>query len=143
LYVQEGNFESINKRVCENGGETAGRARIVAQIQADVANAFNQVDTVDNDETKTKTVNKISGEIKNRISGLELKDRYWERRQYLKNLGAEKDKVVYSCHTLFGIEKDKLDKVIDVATRSLEAKYREAIKEQVENTGIVEGTANN
>ena len=49
------------------------------------------------------------------IHGASVREEYWEKRQYLEDLGAKKDFIAYTCSALIRISDKQLKKAIDKA----------------------------
>jgi len=78
------------------------------------------------DETLTK-------EVQSYVVGAQTIQKYWEKRNFKKELGAKKDISGYTCSVLVKISKANMKKAFDMAFKKLEAKSKKYnLKEKIQ-----------
>ena len=72
--------------------------------------------------------------IKANLVGVELRETYWEKRKYSKELGADKDKSSYYCYQLSRVKRENHDKMIsEMLDKELKNIKNNDLKEKIEN----------
>lgn len=108
--------ESINKRLCEQSAVANVNKKISAEISNEINNTFtSSAEVQENNDILIEDYKKenMTSLVRNKLSGVEIKESYWEKRKYITELGAEKEKLVYICYQLARVKKDFHDKIIN------------------------------
>ncbi len=78
--------------------------------------------------------NTLAEKVQGLIIGAQIRKSYWEKRKYLKRLGAAKDFTGYTCATLIRMPKSRIQDAMDRASKIVEDKVDDpATKENVKN----------
>lgn len=105
---------NLNKRLCMKSAEVRATGRIASELAQEITNKYQEIqestgDAVEaNDTVKTKLKEVLTQDIKTNLNGVSIVDKYWEKRAYLKELGAPADYVGYKCNTVVKMSKDDL-----------------------------------
>jgi hypothetical protein len=136
-----GDAESINKTICEKEAKAKGPVAFKEQItqslqeQSVIKNTASDASGIQSDDKITKTVNAVAG----RITGVKVKDTFWEKRQNSPKLGAADEKVFYHCYTLFSMDSKKLnelkDTVYNTYLREINVSGEQSIKDDFIDLG--------
>lgn len=108
--------ESINKLLCEQSAIANANRSISAEISNEIISTFTS--NTEAEETNDLLITdskkqELKSMVRNKLSGVELEESYWEKRKYSYELGAEKEKLVYVCYQLARVKKDKHEKIIN------------------------------
>ncbi|MBL7666208.1 MAG: hypothetical protein JNM93_13815 [Bacteriovoracaceae bacterium] len=78
--------------------------------------------------------NTLAEKIQGLIIGAEIRKTYWEKRAYMKRLGAAKDFIGFTCAALVRIPNERLQAALDRASKIVSEKVDDPeTKENVEN----------
>lgn len=107
--------ESINRATCEQAAIANRNKAIAAEISSEIDNLYSGLTEVQSEELVTSDSKKEETRnlVKGKLSGVELKDSYWEKRKYSTELGADKDKVSYRCYQLARVKRKVHDKIVN------------------------------
>ena len=82
------------------------------------------------DETLTK-------EVQSYVVGAQTIQKYWEKRNFKKELGAKNNISGYTCSVLVKMSKANMEKAFDIAFKKLEAKSKKYdLKEKIERAKV-------
>jgi GTPase SAR1 family protein len=126
-YVYETEPKNSRTLACEVAKARATE-KIASEIQTFIKHEFAQVVEADQD-AKTDQVEEyiqsnLAKDVRAHIVGAKVQKTYWEKRRFLKELGAKKDYSRYTCSALVKISKKNLDK----AFKRIHKKLQEASK---------------
>ncbi len=126
--------DNINQELCQKGAEVRARAVIASEIASEIYDAYEETAKSNNIEDNELATANLKQTVSVYLSGAEVDEKYWEKRSYKKNLGAEKDINKYFCYTLMKMNKENYNKVVNL---SLDRMFRKVqmddIKEEVKN----------
>ena len=110
------NAESINKLLCEQSAIANTNRSISAEISNEIISTFTS--NTEAEETNDLLITdskkqELKSMVRNKLSGVELEESYWEKRKYSYELGADKEKLVYVCYQLAKVKKDRHDKIVN------------------------------
>lgn len=110
------NAESINKLLCEQSAIANTNRSISAEISNEIISTFTS--NTEAEETNDLLITdskkqELTSMVRNKLSGVELEESYWEKRKYSYELGADKEKLVYVCYQLAKVKKDRHDKIVN------------------------------
>ncbi len=78
--------------------------------------------------------NTLAEKVQGLIIGAQIRKTYWEKRKYLKRLGAARDFTGYTCAVLIRMPKERIQAALDKASKIIEDKVEDpATKENVKN----------
>ncbi|MDR2527000.1 MAG: hypothetical protein LBC92_03950 [Rickettsiales bacterium] len=129
--------ESINKTICEKESKAKGPVAFKEQITQSIQEQFSGKYATDEQESNvnakiSKSVNAVAG----RITGVKVKDSYWELRQNVPDKGADDDKKFYHCNTLFSMDSKKLNSLKDTVYKIYEKEIKESGEQSIKNDFI-------
>lgn len=144
-FVAEGN--SIEKNLCKRNAINNVNTTIAGEISTEIDNLYTGLINVKGEESIINNDKKEQSKmiIRNKLSGVEPVETYWEKRKYSVELGAEKDKVSYTCYQLSRVKRKVHDTIINemvdrkIKTIRDEEKKEEAkkvIEENAEKSNI-------
>lgn len=104
-----GDFENINKTLCQKGAEARASEKVVSDIKQKIRSRF--VDDVVNvnGEVDQQTGAALEKNLNSKLGGIETVRSYWELKNFKVKMGAEEDSQVYSCHAVVKVKKATLD----------------------------------
>lgn len=116
--------ENTNRRLCQTSAETRAKTRLSSEFSEFVKKTYDESvesgqDSVNNyiDKRLAKEVQSL--ETRSFLSGVEVAGTYWEKRQYLQEMGAPADREVYVCYTVVKMKKEQAEKVAEVALEKM------------------------
>jgi hypothetical protein len=107
--------EDVNKELCQKSAETRASSVAAAGISQEVVDSFKQNSSSTDGQAIVAKSEELAQNIKMGLSGLEVEDRFWEKRRYLADLGATKDKVEFHCWTLLKMDGKSYDAAVKTA----------------------------
>lgn len=112
-FKAEGN--SINRRLCEKSAIDNTNVAIASEISTEINNLYTGLTSVENESMLTNDNKKeeTTALVKNKLSGVEPRESYWERRKFSVELGADEDKSVFYCYQLSRVNRKTHDKIIN------------------------------
>ena len=104
-----GDFENINKTLCQKGAEARASEKAVSDIKQKIRSRF--VDDVANvnNEVDQQTGAALEKNLNSKLGGIETVASYWEQKNYKVDLGADADSKIYSCYAVVRVKKSTLD----------------------------------
>ena len=104
-----GDFENINKTLCQKGAEARASEKVVSDIKQKIRSRF--VDDVVNvnGEVDQQTGAALEKNLNSKLGGIETVRSYWELKNFKVKMGAEEDSQIYSCHAVVKVKKATLD----------------------------------
>ena len=120
--------DNINQELCQKGAEVRARAVIASEIASEIYDAYEETAKSNNIEDNELATANLKQTVSVYLSGAEVDEKYWEKRSYKKNLGAEKDINKYFCYTLM-----KMNNVNLSLDRMFRKVQMDDIKEEVKN----------
>lgn len=141
----------VSRTMACNLAKANVKADIAGEISTFIDKTINESSdgdaTIDPNDPKVKSLreyvtNSLTSKIQNSIYGASIIKTYWEKRNYLKDKGAKKDYVGYSCGVLIRMPVSRLNKAIDravalvtnqVKDKELKAKVEMALKDSNKN----------
>ena len=108
--------DDINKLLCEQSAIANTNRSISAEISNEIISTFTS--NTEAEETNDLLITdskkqELKSMVRNKLSGVELEESYWEKRKYSYELGADKEKLVYVCYQLAKVKKDRHDKIVN------------------------------
>ncbi|HBO59117.1 MAG TPA: hypothetical protein DD624_04325 [Alphaproteobacteria bacterium] len=135
-YVSDGM--GATQRLCLRDAEANAKRKLASEIAQEIAGTFEEVSKSQDDAASTKMKDKLAQNIQVNMHGVVVAEKYWEKRSYLKTLGAEKDYVAYKCDVAVKIKKDALVDAIEMykakTLRTLKGDEKEAMEKAVNKT---------
>ena len=105
--------QDTDKRLCLNAAKINATRKIAADVSQDIVRLFEKRDEAGNNLTDSVLQDKIRQNILVALEGVFVAGEYWEKRQYMKEKGAEKDYTVYKCDVVVKIGKEDLSSAIE------------------------------
>ena len=106
--------QDANRRLCLRSAEVNATRKIASEVSQDIVSLFERTDVAGNNLTDSVLKDKIGQNILVNLNGVVVAGQYWEKRQYLKEKGAEKDHTAYKCDVVVKIEKGNLADAIEI-----------------------------
>ena len=107
--------DSINERLCNQSAVSRSKKEIAAEINTLLDSIYNEA--VEGLKEEDITINNkkevINNVVTSRLVGVENKDNYWEKRHYLMDKGAEKDRYTYRCYNLSRVKRSVHDGIVN------------------------------
>lgn len=124
-FMDESEYRS--KRLCRSSSNARAKKIIASETAEYINNIFAEAEK--DRENSSQKVTRYSEEelstmTKSFITGAKVYRRYWEKRKYLKAMGAEKDKVEYSCYTVVRMSKKRMKDLIDLTFNKIMGKEK-------------------
>lgn len=115
-----------NKRLCKRSSSARATAEIARQIAQFMKNSYAEsVQGGEDEDVSEYMQEQLAQESQSFVIGARVTKKYWEKRKYRKELGAEKNETLYNCFSLVKISKTNLEKAI----RNSRAKLLTSIEE--------------
>lgn len=105
--------ESPDRNLCLNLAESRATQRVASEISQEIMNKFKETASSKDDESTRKVKNELERNIQVNLHGVAVTGKYWEKRAYSKELGAEKDKVAYCCDVAVRISNEALAEALE------------------------------
>ena len=104
-----GDFENINKTLCQKGAEARASEKVVSDIKQKINSRF--VDDVVNvnGEVDQQTGAALEKNLRSKLGGIETVRSYWELKNFKVKMGADEDEKIYSCYAVVKVKKATLD----------------------------------
>jgi len=123
--------ENANQRLCEQDAKARATAMVAERISQQLLNVFNAAVKGTASEASSFSSDQLKQEINASLSGVEVRETYWQRRAYLKEMGAMEDREVYYCTALVRIKNELLAKAMDAAITKMVDSVKPAQRESV------------
>jgi hypothetical protein len=131
----------VNREIACNLAKANARADVAAEIttfiQKTLAASTEGAAAIDPANPKTQPMrdyvsNTLAERVQSLVHGAAVTKTYWEKRQYIKDLGAKKDHVGFTCAVLVRMSKKTLSEAIRKAAEEVVGKAEDAtVKENV------------
>jgi hypothetical protein len=108
-------------------------SEISSFIQSEFAQTMESDQSDDMSEISEYIQSNLAKDVKSTIVGAKIQKTYWEKRKYLKELGAKKDQTRYVCAALIKVSDANLKKSFERAHKILNKKAKgEKAKKQMD-----------
>jgi len=131
----------VNREIACNLAKANARADVAAEIttfiQKTLAASTEGAAAIDPANPKTQPMrdyvsNTLAERVQSLVHGAAVTKTYWEKRQFMKNMGAKKDHVGFTCAVLVRMNKKQLAEAIQKAAEEVVNKAEDAtVKENV------------
>lgn len=111
FYVNDA--ESPDQNLCLNLAENRATQRVASEISQEIMNKFSEIASSRDDSSTRSVKNTLERNIQVNLHGVAVTGKYWEKRAYSKELGAEKDKVAYKCDVAVRISNANLTEALE------------------------------
>lgn len=128
-----------NQRLCEKSAEARATAHIASEIAQFFKNSYSEALQGGESEIATEYMQESLGqEAQSFIVGASVVKKYWEKRSYKVDLGANTDHIKFYCYAAVKIAKKDLEKAIDrsrekllkqITAPEVKTKTKEVLKE--------------
>lgn len=129
---------NVDKGLCLRSAEVNATRKIASEVAQEIMGAFEENRKSADDSANVKMKEKLEQNIQVNLHGVVVAEKYWERRAYLKSLGAEKDFVGYKCDVAVKIKKDALADALEMykakTMRTLKGEDKAAMEKAVDKT---------
>ncbi len=131
-FVAEGTHRS--RRLCLRSAQARSAAKVATEIAQFIKNTYAEATQGGDDEEVTSYIqDNLAQETQSFVVGAQVMKTYWEKRSYKVSLGAEEDKIEYSCYALVRMEKKHLEKAIqDSRNKLLKSISNPEVKQKTE-----------
>ncbi len=123
-----------NKRLCQRSSSARASAEIARQIAQFIKNSYAESVQGGEDEGVTEYMQEqLAQESQSFVIGARVVQKYWEKRKYREELGAEKNEILYTCFSLVKIGKSNLEKAIRNSRAKLLTSIDPEVKKKTED----------
>lgn len=130
--------ENIDQRLCLKSAEARATQKVASEIAQEIASQFSEKSNSHDDEATRKVKDELEQNIKVSLHGVAVQGKYWERRQYSKELGADSNKTVYKCDVVVRIANEALAESLEAyktrTLNSLKEADKKAMNEVIDST---------
>lgn len=105
---------NVDKGLCLRSAEVNATRKIASEVAQEIMGAFEENRKSADDSANVKMKEKLEQNIQVNLHGVVVVEKYWERRAYMKALGAEKDYTGYKCDVAVKIKKDALADALEM-----------------------------
>lgn len=128
--------QNINQRLCLKAAETRATQKVASEVSQELMSSFEEKNKSEDDAANTKIKETLQQNIQVNLHGVIVADKYWEKRAYKKEMGAEKDYTAYKCDVVVKIKKSDLADSLEVykakSLKTLKGEDRKIMKEVVD-----------
>lgn len=129
---------NVDKGLCLRSAEVNATRKIASEVAQEIMGAFEENRKSADDSANVKMKEKLEQNIQVNLHGVVVAEKYWERRAYMKALGAEKDYTGYKCDVAVKIKKDALIDALEMykakTMRTLKGEDKAAMEQAVDKT---------
>ncbi|OPZ78408.1 MAG: hypothetical protein BWY78_00603 [Alphaproteobacteria bacterium ADurb.Bin438] len=111
-YLFSGESENISKKLCETGARVDADKKLGAYISQFIKNTYAESLQNSGEMMDTYSEEAMAKNVETKVIGSMSVASYWEKRAYLKDLGAMEDKSLFYCYVVKKIDKDLVDKML-------------------------------
>lgn len=137
----------VNREIACNLAKANVRSDIASEIttfiQKSLASSTEGSAAIDANNPRTQPMrdyvsNTLAERVQSLIHGAAVIKTYWEKRNYMQNMGAKKDHIGFTCATLIRMDANRLKTAIDKASEDLvkntdDPETKENVKKALEN----------
>lgn len=105
--------ENPDQNLCLNLAESRATQKVASEISQEIMSKFKETARSKDDESTRSVKNELERNIQVNLHGVSVTGKYWEKRQYLKEMGAEKDKTGYKCDVAVRISNAVLAEALE------------------------------
>ncbi|MCQ2914513.1 MAG: hypothetical protein MJ247_04900 [Alphaproteobacteria bacterium] len=137
---------NLNQRLCLKAAETRATGKIASEIAQEILDKYQEIQESSgekveaDDKVNTKAKEVLTQDVKTRLHGVSVINKYWEKRRYKQELGAEKDYTGFKCNVVVRLSNENLAeaiskyktnsyKALDLDVKKLEQAINEEVKE--------------
>ncbi|MBR1778169.1 MAG: hypothetical protein IJ752_06260 [Alphaproteobacteria bacterium] len=128
---------NVNQRLCLKAAETRATQKVASEVAQEIMSRFEEKSQSEDDTASTKLKDKLEQNIQVNLHGVAVAGKYWEKRSYLKEMGAEKDYTSYKCDVVVRIKKSALAEAIEAykakTMKTLAGEEKKAMTEAVDS----------
>ena len=129
---------NVDKGLCLRSAEVNATRKIASEVAQEIMGAFEENRKSADDSANVKMKEKLEQNIQVNLHGVVVAETYWERRAYMKALGAEKDYAGYKCDVAVKIKKAALVDALEMykakTMRTLKGEDKAAMEQAVDKT---------
>lgn len=131
----------VSREIACNLAKANARSDIAAEvttfIQKSLGASSEGIAAIDPNNPQTQPMrdyvsNTLAEKVQSLINGAAVIKTYWEKRSYLKDKGAKRNYIAFTCASLIRMETSRLKKAIDKASEELVKKADPELKEKVQ-----------
>ncbi len=127
--------ENVNQRLCLKSAEARATQKVASEIAQELIAKYEEKTQSKNDKATAQAKDNLQQSIKVNLHGVAVQGKYWEKRRYLKELGAEKDLTAYHCDVVVKISNAALAEALqaykDKTMKTLKGEDKQAMEEVV------------
>lgn len=129
-----------NRDIACKIAEVKTREKVASEISVFIKNSFASATEGDPNAKDEKLDEYVSDElvqeVQNQFVGSRVLATYWEKRKFMKEMGAKNDWAGYTCSALVRIPKDQLKKAFSRANKVLSAKAKSTKTKDTVNKAV-------
>lgn len=116
--------ENANQRLCREGAKSRATAKVAAEVSQHILGIYHENTKGSLDAADTTVEEKLKREINTGLTGVQEAATYWEKRQYMKEMGAAENKQTYFCYAVVKMDRDRLEKAMKIYEDKLVASIK-------------------
>lgn len=120
--------QNVNQRLCLKSAETRAIRKIALKTTEKLTDRFEKNNKPLNNTSNNKIKEQLQENILVNLKNIVVVDKYWEKRAYKKEKGAEKDYTSYKCDVVVKIKKTDLAKALSPCKEKIVKKFKEKDK---------------
>ena len=129
--------QNVNQRLCLKSAETRATQKVASEIAQELMSRFEEINKSQDDTANSKMKETLEQNIQVNLHGVAVADKYWEKRAYKKEKGAEKDYTAYKCDVVVKIKKTALAEALNAykekTVKHLKGADKKAMTEAVDS----------
>ncbi len=129
--------QNVNQRLCLKSAETRATQKIASEIAQELMSRFEEINKSQDDTANSKMKDTLQQNIQVNLHGVVVADKYWEKRSYKKEKGAEKDYTAYKCDVVVKIKKSALAEALNIykekTVKHLQGEDKQAMESAVDS----------
>lgn len=133
-----GSAQNINQRLCLKNAETIAVKKIASETARELISRLKRSSALQNDAADNKLKEILEQNIQAGLRGAAVADKYWEKRSYKKEKGAQKDYTSYKCNAVVKVKKTALAEALNTYKEKNQKNKNKAALESAINSYITE-----
>jgi len=105
--------ENPDQNLCLNLAESRATQKVASEISQEIMSKFKEKSSSKDDESNRTVKNELERNIQVNLHGVAVTGKYWEKRAYSTELGAEKNKIGYKCDVAVRISNSALAEALE------------------------------
>ena len=128
--------ENVNKRLCTQQAEAQATQKVASEIAQNITSAFEAAYKSTDDSATGALKDSLQRGINQNLHGVAIAKEYWEKRQYMTEMGAEEDIVRFKCNAAVKIAVKDLEKAVKDAKAVALKQIKDADQKAAVSTAV-------